>query len=346
LLIIPVLLGLFSACSLDTPLALYATATHTPTDTYTATYFTSTPTATSTITPSPSASATPTLTASITSSDTPTPSETPTFTETVTPGPSPTNTRTPTKTRTATITRPPSRTPTITYTPTITFTPTPPTSSLLIQKPGPLSKIKSPIQMEAFVSPGEDGLVRLDLIGEDSRMINQLILNYKNGIGQRFWIGPAISFEITAAAETARLVLYTQDLKSRIIGLSSVDIILISVGDNEINPPINTEEEYLVRSPKPGDAIFGGNVHVVGLARPVNANPLILELIDEFGKVIGTTNIEVDEPSGNLSHSPFMVDIPYQVGSTTPARLTLRQESDGRIPGTVALSSLLINLNP
>ena len=38
-------------------------------------------------------------------------------------------------------------------------------------------------------------------------------------------------------------------------------------------------------------------------------------------------------PSGPLSHTPFLLEIPYQVDAPTPVRLTFRQEGS-RIPGT------------
>jgi hypothetical protein len=87
-------------------------------------------------------------------------------------------------------------------------------------------------------------------------------------------------------------------------------------------------------------------VRVTGLARPLNNNPLILELIDEQMNIVGSTSVDIPPPTGDISHSPFEVAIPYQITGSTPVRLTLRQESAGRIPGTVALHSLEIILEP
>ena len=312
-----------------------------------------TPTVTVTATATVTETATPTATPSLTSTDTPvpptdtpiptdtlTPSPQPSETVTVTDGPSPTPTRSPTFTRTATRTR------TITKTPTVTFTPTPPYETLRITRPGLFSKVSSPFRVEAMIKPGDDGYVNLRLIGEDARTVSEAVLDYRALINRRFWLSHMMTFDISAAAETARLEMRINDTFGRAISISSVDLILLKVGDNEITPSVLDLEPYLFRYPYRDQEIKGGTLLVLGLARPVNAKPVILELIDESGRVVGSKEITVEAPTGDLSHTPFQADIPYQVDGRTPVRLSIRQESDQRIPGTVALSSMLIVLEP
>jgi hypothetical protein len=200
--------------------------------------------------------------------------------------------------------------------------------------------------MEVLVQAGEDGWVRIDLFGEDNRLITQQMLDYRRNPNSRFWVSPQIPFDITAAAEAGRLVVSSQDLSGRTIYLTSVDLILMKTGRDEVHPPSILLQPYLIRYPRPGQTIEGGTVVVVGLARPVNQTPLILELIDENKNIIGSAKVQVDPPSGDLSHTPFQIGISYSVQGTTPVRLTVRQESDGRIPGTVELYSLPLELNP
>jgi len=85
---------------------------------------------------------------------------------------------------------------------------------------------------------------------------------------------------------------------------------------------------------------------VRGLARPVNNQPLLIELLDEQGRSLAHAALQVALPTGNLSHNPFEVDLPYQVTGAVRARLSIRQESAGRIPGIVALWSVPVLLNP
>jgi|WetSurMetagenome_2_1015567.scaffolds.fasta_scaffold140019_2 hypothetical protein len=282
------------------------------------------------------------------------PTESPSPTKTLTPTPAytetattvPSETLTPTETSTSTRGPAPTRTRTITPTPTITFTPTPPTSVLRIEKPGLLSRITSPVRITAMVEKGADGNVYVNLIGEENQVIASEILDYSWNPYSRFYISHSLDFTLAGVSEIARLEMVTLDSFNRKIALSSVDLVLLAMGEDEYYPPVDLVEPYLIRYPSPGQVIRGGNVLVIGLSRPVNNNPLILELIDEGGIVIGSTQIVIEPPTGDLSHTPFNVVIPYQVNVTTGVRLSLRQESTGRIPGAVALSSLTITLEP
>jgi len=231
-------------------------------------------------------------------------------------------------------------------TPTITPTPQPLPAVMFIKKPGQYSKVKSPLVISANASPGADGLVWVELIGEDGRNLFQTRLNFTKYAGLSISIAPEITFDLQAPAELARLVISTRDSYGRIAALTSTDIILIQMGDDQIYPAGYAREPYIVRSPLQGQVISGGVLQVNALVRPVNDNPLILELVDEKGVVIGSTSLQLVFPTGNLSHTPFDVAIPYTVSQSTKARLVLRQESTGRIPGTVALSSLELTLQP
>jgi len=215
-----------------------------------------------------------------------------------------------------------------------------------IISPGLLSKILSPIKSQLIVTTGEDGKVTVELVSEDGRVIARQIQNYgRDKASKRIWLNPEVPFEIDAAAETARLQVSTLDKYGRVESLSSVDVVLLAVGRNEINPPAILQEPYLIRQPEADTAVSGGLLVINGLARPVNGSPLIIELVTEENQVLSTKQIVVPPPSGPLSHTPFTVEIPYKVDGQTPVRLVIRQEGS-RIPGTVALTSELITLAP
>jgi hypothetical protein len=242
-------------------------------------------------------------------------------------------------------TRTPSRTPTITNTPTITLTPTPPPPELYIARPGLLSRVVSPIQAEIYARPGPDGLVRVELIGEDGRLIVRQVLDYTQYIGRSIAFYPQIPFEINSAAETARLQVLTSDKAGRAVAIMSVDLVLLKVGRNEIFTPLVTQEPFIIRYPRTDQTFSGGELVIEGLIRPVTAAPILLEAIAEDGAVVFTKQFLIDPPSGELSHTPFQLIIPYKVDAPTPVRLIFRQEGS-RIPGSIALSSLTITLEP
>jgi hypothetical protein len=203
----------------------------------------------------------------------------------------------------------------------------------------------SPIQAEIYARPGEDGLVRLELVGEDGRLIARQVLDFKRYIGRAIAFYPEIPFEIESAAETARLQVLTSDRFGRAISIMSVDVVLLKVGRNEIYTPLVTQEPFIIRYPQEGQTISGGTLAIEGLIRPVTDTPVLLEAVAENGAVIFTKQFVVPPPNGQLSHTPFQLEIPYKVGQSTPVRLIFRQEST-RIAGSVALSSLLITLDP
>jgi hypothetical protein len=102
----------------------------------------------------------------------------------------------------------------------------------------------------------------------------------------------------------------------------------------------------VIKQPYQDQVVNGGEFVVSGLASPVNENPLIIELISELGDVVSSAQILLPISTGDISHIPFAVDVPYEVAGITPVRLTIRQESTGRIPGTVALISRTIFIEP
>lgn len=227
-----------------------------------------------------------------------------------------------------------------------TSTPPPPSAQLTIQRPGPYSKVVSPITLRAVVHPGDDKLVYLDLIGEDGRIISSQ--NYNFSLATDYWIYTIqeIPFTIAAYSEAARLVLHTVDRFNRTICQASVDLILLQWGDEAINTPLIENEPYMIRKPWEGGTVRGGVMEVEGLIRPVNDRPLIIEIIDEQGNIVGSAEAEVEQPSDLQPYVPFKALVPYSVSKWTRVRFTVRQESATRIPGTVWLSSFLMYVEP
>jgi hypothetical protein len=215
-----------------------------------------------------------------------------------------------------------------------------------ILRPGPYSKVISPISIEAGATPGDDGLVLVDLIGEDGRTIARQRLDYRDFIGRSIGIAPTLEFTIPGVAETARLVLSSEDHFGRKISLASSELVLLSIGDNLIYQPGYQDAPYIIHEPVADQVIQGGLLTVSGLARPLNLSPLIFEMIDEQGQVLASSQLQVPLPGGDQTHTPFSIEIPYKVPIATRVRFTIRQDSDDRIPGNVALWSVPVLLLP
>jgi hypothetical protein len=239
-----------------------------------------------------------------------------------------------------------SPTPTLKYrkTPTITPTPTNPEAVIQLLSPGSLSKVTSPIQLEAYAQPGPDNRIIIELIGEDGRLIANEILFYQDL--PRLWapINLNLVFSINSVSELSRLQIRNEDQSKRTISLLSVQLILLSDGVNKIYPNTILEEHCIILSPKENEGISGGKLVIEGKFLPMNEQALIIDLIAESGAILGTTTIQIQSETGN-PYIPFKTEVSYQVNKPTFARLTIHQP-DERIQGDMFVFSQLILIRP
>ncbi|HET9589171.1 MAG TPA: hypothetical protein VFO91_10320 [Anaerolineales bacterium] len=243
-------------------------------------------------------------------------------------------------------TLPPTRTPrpTLSPTPMPTFTettiPSHAPAAIRIFAPGPMSRVVSPISLRMKIVSGKSERIQIALYGEDGRLLSREVKQVRtshDGVDQTI----RIPFEIRAAAELGRITVSTEDELGRMQALNSVRVVLLSSGNNEINPPGNPSEPVGVFSPALKEASSGGVLNVRGDVWPFNLQPVILELIDPTGRSIGLRIITVE----NIHPQLFETSIPYRVSEPTTARLTIRQDDD-RISGLFYLYSQEVVLNP
>ena len=221
-----------------------------------------------------------------------------------------------------------------------------PAALVNIYKPGPNSQVVSPINMSAYAYPGEQQKVTVQLFGEDGRlMADQLI---KLTVADNGWsaFSSRIPFEINSAGESALLSVSIFDGFGRRIAVNSVPLILLQVGESEIEPANFQNEPFPISSPGVGSIIKGNSLHVEGLAHPFNQNPVVIELIKENGAIISSKIVPIETTSGNEEYVPFSADVPFDVSESTPVRLTIRQVMDHAPYLDLALSSITIILKP
>jgi hypothetical protein len=244
------------------------------------------------------------------------------------------------------VNQPPADTPepTLTPTPQATYTATTipghDPAAIEIQSPGPMSKVVSPINLRMNIISGESEKIQIDLLAEDGSLLSRTVKKLRrssDGVDQVI----KIPFEIRTAAEVARLSVSTTDKAGRTQALNSVRLLLLSSGDNEINPPGNLSEPFAVFSPGLKDAASGGVLNVRGDIWPFNLKPVLLELIGPDGKSLGLRVLNID----NLNPQLFDTSLAYKVDEPTLARLTLRQQDD-RLDGWFYVYSQEILLNP
>jgi hypothetical protein len=158
-------------------------------------------------------------------------------------------------------------------------------------------------------------------------------------------MGAKLDFETPAVAETGRLQIITEDRYGRMIALASSDVLLLSIGEDDLNQPGDLLEDIVIREPIPNRLVQGSSVLVSGLARVSGDNPLFVEMIATDGQKVGSSRLVSVTPDPEGKHAPFVIDVPYSVDKPTWVRLTVSVQ-DSRIPGITHLSSVEILLSP
>lgn len=209
--------------------------------------------------------------------------------------------------------------------------------------PGPMSKVVSPIVVYGYAIPGYDHKGRLDLYGEDGRLIATELIQLNTAIKWAYFnIG--FDFEIESVSELGRLSLSTWDEQGRLTAVYSVHLLLMGDGPSIVYPPGNLREHCVIEQPSAGKRASGGVLNVSGIVRPFNSQPLVVELTDPEGNLLGAQIVPVT-PAADDSFVPFSVSIPYTITRGMTALLTVSQPDD-RIPGTMYLYSQEVLLNP
>ena len=202
-----------------------------------------------------------------------------------------------------------------------------PEAAIQIYRPGSLSRVISPIRVSAYLKPGAVGLVRIELRGEDGRVLVRQIKAFDAPSSAWANLSLELAFEIAAAAEMARLVIGVDDEQGRTKALNSVDLILLSIGEDDINPSDAVQERIVIQQPRIKALIQGGTLLVSGVAHPFSDRPLKAQLVTDENKVVGMRLAGVTLPEEG-GYGAFAVELPYTVSELTPARLILYEDGE------------------
>ena len=126
--------------------------------------------------------------------------------------------------------------------------------------------------------------MRVEMLGEDGRLLYREVFIFGSD-GAQTNLFADMEYEIGGVAETARIQGSVDDRYGRMMALSSVEVILLAVGSQDINPSGDLLEKIVIEEPAPKALIQGGNLIVAGSARTATDKPLLIELIDTDGVV-------------------------------------------------------------
>jgi hypothetical protein len=238
----------------------------------------------------------------------------------------------------------PTATRTPTPQPTATLTSQTPVADIQIFRPGALSRVVSPVHVAAYLKPGANGRVLIELFGEEGEPLFREVKAYGVLPGARVNLSMDLTYEIASVAEVGRLVISVKDAADRLVALNSVDLILLSVGEEDINPSSALQQTIVIEQPKPLTLVQGGNVIVSGWTRSDPEVSLRAEFIDEQGSVVGMRLVGIS-PSPTGEYNLFAAEVPYEVEKFTPVRLIV-YETGNPISPMQHLSSLELSLSP
>jgi hypothetical protein len=222
-----------------------------------------------------------------------------------------------------------------------------PNNPIEIHSLGPLSKVASPIHLYAVLRPGAGSKARIELLGEDGRLLFGETKVFNVPEGAQAVLSMDIAFEIAAAAETARLQMYVQDAFGRATALNSVPLVLLSLGDSDINSPTDVFDPITIGQPTRKALIQGGTLLVTGLARFPAGTTLLARLIAEDGQEVGMrlASVAGDTEALDAGYNPYAVEVPYQVGEPSPALLVVSAGDAGNTD-IIHLTSVEVLLSP
>jgi hypothetical protein len=220
-----------------------------------------------------------------------------------------------------------------------------PSAQIRIVRPGPLSKVVSPITLSASLKPGDRQLARVELLGEDGRLLYRRIFSFSYTTNEGYGsLLTDIRFEIIGVAETARLVIQTQDEYGRVQALASQEIILISVGEDDLFPAGDLLEKIVIRHPENKILVQGGTVRVSGWARVPDDHSLLVELVATDGRIVGSRLAKMSA-SDFVGHNQFSAEVPYLLNSPEWVRVTV-SEHGVRFAEPAHISTVEVLLSP
>ncbi|MDO9301651.1 MAG: hypothetical protein Q7T89_09720, partial [Anaerolineales bacterium] len=146
--------------------------------------------------------------------------------------------------------------------------------------PGPMSSLTSPINLQVLLVSGESEIVRIELLGEDGRVLQRGLERVQRNPSGGNYRSFDLSFEIRAVSERGYIRISSKDDHGRIQALNTMPVLLYSIGENQINPLGNTiYERIMYEGLEDDDEVFGGVVNVKGRFWPFNTQPVFLELL-------------------------------------------------------------------
>jgi hypothetical protein len=162
-----------------------------------------------------------------------------------------------------------------------------------------MSKISSLLKVNGTLNTEPDGHMVIEVWLEpltpegQPRLLLRELQNFISDPTPRIYISKEFNIGISRVSEFAQLRVSTYDAQNRMTALTTVDLLLLSVGEMELNPPGDLREPIVILEPRKNELIQGGTAFVSGLVRSFSNHYLTVNLTTPEGKVIGVQQIPV-----------------------------------------------------
>ena len=188
--------------------------------------------------------------------------------------------------------------------PEFILTPTPtrvslplPLERLIIEAPGPGSSVVSPVRVAGWGGPGFQRKIFVRLIGEQGQELARTTTYLLAQEGSAGLFVVTVPFSIGGLAEVGLVeVSFNTPTSNRLEHISTRPVVFLSVGPDRVYTNLTTAEKITIFSPRLDRLVRGGVATVSGAAILDEDLPLLVEVLDRTGQVIGSVEVPVQEP--------------------------------------------------
>jgi hypothetical protein len=236
--------------------------------------------------------------------------------------------------------------------PEFVLTPTPtrislplPQERIVLHAPGPGSQVTSPVRVTGWSGPAYAGKIYVRLLGEQGQVIGQAttyLLANEDSAGTFLVLVP---FAIADVAEAGLVeVSYRSPIDNQVEHIHARPVVFLSVGPSLIYTDPGAPEQLTIFSPRDNRRVSGGVARVQGGGWVDEDLPLVVEVLDRSGEVVGSAEVELEAPVvGELG--TFDVEVPFSIPRAQYGRIAVIERSQ-RPVGIRHYTSVRVYLEP
>lgn len=218
-----------------------------------------------------------------------------------------------------------------------------PPERLSIYEPGPGSQALSPLLVTGFGGPSWQGRVRLRLIGEQGDVLadRTTFLQALPDLAGRIYTELEFSFDWVAQA--ARLEVRTYSPRDGVMDhLATRPLVLLTRGAELLYPGLGGAEKIAIFSPRAGSLVRNGVITVRGGGWLDTPGPLIIEVLDRNGELVGSATAPLStDRTGEIGS--FEAQVSYSVPISQYGHLAVYERALDP-PGILHYSSIEVYL--